>query len=170
MRLHEIVQTGYEIFCDMDGVLTDFESSALRLTQSTEYDKSDFWKSLHSLELDEVEKFWATMPWHPGGKKLWTFIGRYNPTVLSAPDNSRPEFREACESGKTQWIKKNLRPTPKNVIFETDKFKYAHSNSVLIDDKTKNIDPWEQAGGFGILYINPNSAISKLKDMGFKVR
>jgi hypothetical protein len=36
---------------------------------------------------------------------------------------------------------------------------------VLIDDWTTNIDPWNQAGGIGILHVSASSSIQKLQEV-----
>lgn len=69
--------------------------------------------------------------------------------------------REAMESGKRQWAKLNLNPSPKEVFVvsygtKQDIFKL-NENSILIDDDQKNITKWEDSGGSGIWHMPGNA-------------
>ena len=110
----------YKIYCDMDGVLTDFEKRFEHYSGMSpkEYEKqkgtSGFW---NLIDVEVGIKFWAGMPWMPQGKQLWNFISPYNPDLLTSPsrdNNSR--------LGKNVWVKDNLTPQPK-VIFAYSKSK-----------------------------------------------
>jgi len=153
----------YKIYCDMDGVLTDFDSQFKRYTgvSPDTYDKShsvsEFWA--------EVEKaglaYWVGMEWMPEGKKLWNFIKKYDVEILSAPSRSKLSV-----IGKQMWVKTMLKPKPKlNLVRASEKQKFANSTSILIDDKVENINQWVSAGGIGILANRDNidSVIQKLK-------
>ena len=63
--------------------------------------------------------------------------------------------------------KKNLKIDPNRVTFEHNKWEYAVSDdgkqNILIDDFPSKIDPWDGAGGIGILHINANNTIKILK-------
>ena len=47
-----------------------------------------------------------------------------------------------------------------------DKAQYASPNAILIDDRSKAIDPWVDMGGIGILHTNTNNTIEQLKQIG----
>lgn len=159
----------YKIYCDMDGVLTDFESRFEHYSGMTpkEYEKSKgqaaFW---NLIDVEVGVKFWAGMDWMPQGQKLWNFISPYNPDLLTSPsrdNNSR--------LGKNIWVKNKLTPKPK-VIFAYSKNKqnYANENSILIDDKPSNIDEWAASGGIAIRCKDGDVAtvINKLKELGYE--
>lgn len=160
MRAYELNEdaTGFELMIDMDGVLVGFQSglkSLLGNSMATS-EKSDFWKILHSSPEEEVRAWWANLEWAPGGKELWSYVSNFQPSILSAPDMNK-KYREACEKGKAEWIQKNLRPQPAQMIFQRDKQKNAHEFAILIDDRTKNTVPWEAAGGPAILHETGNA-------------
>ena len=159
----------YKIYCDMDGVLTDFESRFEHFTgmhpQAYEKEKglAAFW---HLIDVEVGVKFWIGMPWMPQGEQLWNFISPYRPDLLTSPsrdNNSR--------LGKNLWVKNNLNPKPK-VIFAYSKAKqrYANENSILIDDKPSNINEWTAKGGIAIRCKdgNVNHVIEKLKELGYE--
>jgi 5'(3')-deoxyribonucleotidase len=106
--------------------------------------------------------WWATLPWMPGGKKLWTNIAKYNPRILSAPMDPL----DACEKGKQEWINVNLVPIhqPKEVVFTDEKFHLAEGN-ILIDDFEINIIPWGNRGGLPVLHENTNSTIKLVEEI-----
>lgn len=153
----------YSIFVDMDGVLSDFEKATNAIDPKVKYkditDKDDtiFWGHIAKGGL----KFWSDMPWTKDGKKLWSFIKQYNPTILSAPARTLPDSKK----GKKIWIKREVNNNPVIFARARDKQKYANPNAILIDDLEKNIKQWEMSGGIGILHKNTNDTIKKLKEI-----
>lgn len=160
--------TNYRIYCDMDGVLCDFEKQfdhyfGLSLNDYAMQNGKD--SVIRAV--DKVgEKFWSNMPWTSGGKQLWDIIADTGVTILTSPD----AFAFA-KIGKYKWIQKNLNPAPKNVIFKQTGKKHTILNdmypeeigiSVLIDDYSKNIIPWKESGGIGIKYEDLQSVIPQL--------
>ena len=172
-ELNEAAQS-FQLFVDMDGVLVGWDSGVKNLLGSnmTASQDKDFWKTLHSFSEEEVREWWANLEWAPGGKELWSYVSKFNPSILSAPDQNK-KYREACEKGKVDWIKKNLRPQPARMIFQVNKEKNAHKFAILIDDRTKNTVPWEAAGGTAILHETGNAkkTINELQErFGFPKR
>lgn len=99
--------------------------------------------------------WWATLPWMPGGKRLWENIAKYNPRILSAPMDPLEE----CEKGKQEWIDINLVPIhqPCEVVFTDEKFHLAEGN-VLIDDFEINTVPWERNGGLPVIHHHESTS------------
>mgnify|MGYP002642176305 FL=1 len=159
----------YKIYCDMDGVLTDFESRFEHYSgmHPQEYEKSKglaaFW---NLIDVEVGVKFWIGMPWMPQGQQLWNFIKPYRPDLLTSPsrdNNSR--------LGKNLWVKNNLNPKPKVIFaYSKDKQRYANENSILIDDKKSNINEWASKGGIAIRCKDGNvdHVIEKLKELGYE--
>ena len=69
--------------------------------------------------------------------------------------------------GKRRWVEKNLKISGDRITFEHEKWKYAVSDdekqNILIDDFPSKIDPWDGAGGIGILHINADNTIKILQ-------
>jgi hypothetical protein len=146
----------YEIYCDMDGVLCDFDAQFDHYFGESvkEYIADKGIKSFENAVNEAGQEFWITMPMLAGAKELWQKIGKYGVTILSSPG----EF-EGAKEGKIKWIKENLRPSPKKIIFKQTGQKHTEiqgkgeeeiKKSVLIDDYGKNLKPWESIGAKGI--------------------
>mgnify|MGYP003674611029 CR=1 FL=1 len=152
----------YKIYCDMDGVLVDFESGYEKLTGidlKGEYRPGveDFWKPIEQAGV----KYWASLKWMPDGKQLWSYIKPYTPELLSAPSKS-----ESSKIGKYVWVKNNLPGTKLILRYASRKKELATSESILIDDRQVNIDQWEAAGGIGILHTSADNTIQQLQKLG----
>ena len=181
MKLKSLLveETKYKIYCDMDGVLTDFSGDFMKLAKqigeidiserddvpnnaAARYEKQHgseaFWKVVEHGGV----KFWSDMSWHPGGKKLWSYISNFDTEILSAPSK---RVLQDCIKGKKMWISR--LGSPKIHFRSKDKKReFANKNSILIDDLKSNIKDWNASGGVGILHRNVNSTISQLKDLG----
>ncbi|MBD3260457.1 MAG: AAA family ATPase [Candidatus Altiarchaeales archaeon] len=145
-----------KLYVDLDHVLTDFDR---QLSEMLGVDKDPGNDPKVWSKIDEAgDKFWATMPWMADGPQLWDECKKYEPTILTSPSR-----HDSSREGKKKWIKKNIPGTP--FVVERDKYKYAEPDAVLIDDRKKNIDAWEKAGGKGILHKSAPSTIQKLHSM-----
>ena len=155
-----------EIYCDMDQVLCDFIGGAEDVIGMSfaQAPKDDRWKVIR-----DTKDFWATLEWMPNAKKLYQFISRYDPKILSAYSdrdvNSRP--------GKIKWLGKNtnIKRNNINLVKRADKQKFAVTDgkpNILIDDYMKNIIEWKAKGGIGVHHTNVSKTIGELKRLGFK--
>jgi hypothetical protein len=161
----EPAEQKYQIFCDMDGVLCDFDArfkginpEKLSPTQyTTKYGTDKFWATIDA----EGVGFWVGIKWMPDGKQLWEYILKYNPTLLSAPSR-QPSSR----LGKRLWVKNNI-PGAKLVLASAEKKQnYSGTNKILIDDRPDNIDQWRSKGGIGILHVNTADTLKQLQNIG----
>ncbi len=147
------------LYCDMDGVLTDFERRFKDVSGMSmdDYIKNHDTKSAWKLISDTNTDFASKMEWMPDGKELWSYLQQYNPIILTAL-----WLDPSCEVGKKLWVQNNN--ITNKVIFTTskDKYKYANKNSILIDDRKKNINDWINSGGIGVLHKNTKDTISQL--------
>ena len=158
------------IYCDMDGVLSDFMVAAKKATGTTfTQDQSDrHWETIRN-----TRNFWSNMPWTRDGKQLWNYIRQYNPHILSAYTIEDPN----CLPGKRRWLRKNLGYTQNfmiNLVRRREKKNFAmrgndnkRQPAILIDDYPKNVDQFRNAGGIGILHTSASNTISQLKRIGF---
>jgi hypothetical protein len=159
----------YKIYCDMDGVLTNFESRFEHFSgmHPQEYEKAHgipaFW---NLIDVKIGVRFWVGMDWMPQGRKLWDFISPYKPDLLTSPSRDN-----ASRLGKQLWAKNNLSPKPKVIMaYSKDKQRYANENSILIDDKKSNINEWAAKGGIAIRCKDGNvdHVLEQLKELGYE--
>lgn len=169
----------YRLYCDMDGVLCDFKGRFEMLFGKgpreieTEKGMPYFWAMIRNVGA----KYWARMPWTPGGKTLWNAIKGYDPAILTAPPRKKGDFQSfdpSAMEGKSEWVKTNLGDYP--VLFKRSKDKKDIAAQdvanglipILIDDREGNISGWEAAGGIGLHHPengNPSEVIKKLKEL-----
>jgi len=155
---------GYEIYCDMDGVLCDFNKRFKEFSNDispkkfeTQHGKKEFWKLIS----EQGVGFWVGIPWMSDGKELWEHIKPYNPSLLSAPSSE-----ESSRLGKRLWVKNNIPGTKIILCPAEQKQEFAKPNAILIDDKESNIEQWNAKGGIGILHISTNNTLEQLKEYG----
>jgi hypothetical protein len=145
----------------MDGVLVDFNKGYKELTGvdlGTEHrNDTHFWDPINKAGYD----FWINLEWMSDGKRLWNYIEKYEPKLLSAPSR-----QEDSRVAKFDWVYKEL-PDVK-LILRSAKHKkdFAGPKNILIDDRPDNIDGWIQSGGIGILHTSASDTIQKLQDLG----
>lgn len=163
IKLKELIQGKYELFCDLDGVLADFDKGYEQLTgvhPDHAEEGAAFWEPIDKAGA----QFWANLEWMPDGKELWQHIKQYNPKLLSAPSR-QPSSKE----GKHQWVAKypqEFGNTELILARAVAKQKYSGEDKILIDDREKNIDEWRSKGGIGILHKNTKDTLQQLKKLG----
>jgi hypothetical protein len=166
LDLYEAIKPKYIIFCDMDGVLVDFDKGYEELTgkstqHANEQGKDGFWnllkKSLEEKGLTEYD-YWVNLPWMSDGQILWDYIKQYNPYILTAPS-----IDPGSKQGKREWVQR--LDGMKNIYFKPARFKQELSakNRILIDDREDTINRWNEAGGIGILHTSAANTIDQLK-------
>ena len=182
--LNESVDSKYVIYCDMDGVLCDFDLGYERLTgvstaEANTKGKSYFWELFRKGVGENEKDFWANLEWQPGGKELWKAISSYTPNILSSPaidfnlppdQQLDPKFNQAIQ-GKKEWIAKNLTNVGEEIFVPAvQKATFAAPNHILIDDMFKNISAWKSSGGIAILHKDTNKTLSILEKFKLNVR
>lgn len=151
----------YKIYCDIDGVLTDFDQAYEDLTgidiRGRHLSDKSFWDPISKAGV----KFWSDMSWKEDGYVLWDYIKKYNPKLLSAPsrDNS-------SRIGKHEWVDRELPGVTLLLRSAKHKKDFAEPNAILIDDREDNINGWIESGGIGILHTNTETTIGELKKYG----
>ena len=156
------VKEKYEIYCDMDGVLVDFERGYEELTGKNIRGNhvkgdADFWQPI----TDAGVKFWTGLNWMPDGKQLWGYIKKRKPSLLSAPSRE-----ESSRIGKHIWVENNT-PGVNLILRAADKKQeFASPNAILIDDRADNIQRWKDAGGVGIHHTSAENTINELEKLG----
>jgi hypothetical protein len=173
----------YQIYCDMDGVLTDFETRFVTLLQQEGpkyYSKATIAQVTRPKHFDKLEgteefwkfidqyiglEFWSEMEWMPNGRQLWDFIQPYGPKILTSPSEDN-----TSRLGKRLWVKENLVPAPEVLFrFGDAKSDFANENTILIDDKPSNLAAFAGKGGIALEVKDGEiqSVINALRELGY---
>ena len=156
-----------QIYCDMDGVIADF----LKFTSSHlgHPFKDEYWKDL-------PDDTFYQLPLMPDARKLWGFISKYNPFILTAiPRSGRGPISKRAADDKKKWMKKHFG-VPENRVYavsRVDKAQFAKDGrdgrpNLLIDDHAKNIQAFTKIGGLGIVHTSASNTIAEMKKLGYK--
>jgi len=152
------------IYCDMDGVLCDFERQWARVnklpfSKFSSLNMHDRWEKVR-----KHGGFWSTMPWKGDGRSLWNYIKKHDVRILSAYSSSDPN----CMLGKRQWLQKNVSISSAKIhlVQRSQKQLYSKKNTILIDDYIKNTREFSAKGGIGIRHKTASQTISELKKLG----
>lgn len=149
----------YKIYCDMDGVLTNFDKAYFDLTgvdiTGQHFNDKNFWDPINNAGYD----FWVNMEWMPDGNDLWTVISKYNPTLLSAPSRNNDS-----RIGKFDWVQRELPGVELILRSAARKREFAAPNHILIDDRPDNIQGWIEDGGEGILHTSAAETLKILRE------
>ncbi len=134
------------IFCDLDGVLADFEQGVF----------NKFHKPINSINpslmwgvINKSTTFFEGLPWMPRGRELWKNICDYDPIILTGT----PSRCKTAAEQKRKWIAREIGQDIHVITCETkDKPKFCLHNFILIDDRTDNLKSWTDKGGIFFLY------------------
>lgn len=91
----------YRVYCDLDGVLVDFEAGVRKLLQGRGPDdvkSSSMWAAI-----SRADRFYYNLPWTKDGKDLWNAIRHLRPHILTGV----PMLKQSRED-KAQWCKREL--------------------------------------------------------------
>jgi hypothetical protein len=163
--------TESKIFCDLDGVLADFDTGMSikckkSVSQIQSMDQELVWKIMN-----KFPDIFADLPLMKEANYLWNSLLPYKPIILSGCPRSKIS-REA----KVKWCEKNLGPKYLQIkrLAEVDanpgydyyiiltsttkKPEFASNGTILIDDRKIIDKEWEAAGGIFFHYNGSNTA------------
>jgi hypothetical protein len=159
------------VYLDMDGVLADFFGGVEKMYGV------DHWKQLTSDKTKDLKKevidritgtdFFATLPKFQSADALIDMVQKFTGGKFSI--NTSPLRGDNENSGKYKkvWISNNIEQ-PDEIIVTGRKETYAKDKAsgtpnILIDDRPVNIQRWQSAGGYGILYQANRDSLDKVK-------
>ena len=159
------------VYLDMDGVLADFFGGVEKL-----YGVSH-WKELTSDKTKDLKKevinritgtdFFATLPKFENADQLINMVKDFTGGKFSI--NTSPLRGDHANSGKYKkvWISNNIEKPDDIIVTGTKevfaKDKASGTPNILIDDRPINIERWQGAGGYGILYQANRDSLTKVK-------
>ena len=159
------------VYLDMDGVLADFFGGIEKM-----YGVEN-WKQLTNDKTKDLKKevinritgtdFFATLPKFATADQLIALVKKFTGGTFSI--NTSPLRGDHENSGKYKkvWIANNIE-APAEVVVTGRKETYAKDKAsgtpnILIDDRPINIQRWQTAGGYGILYQANRDSLTKVE-------
>lgn len=154
------MNTGFKIYCDLDGVLVDFVKGVTDLTHYPPEAQSDnkMWQRILS-----KDHFFETLEWMPTGKSLWNqikTISGQTPTILTGLPRSS---QNKVIKGKKKWCKDKLGDVEVITCMSKQKHEYSNKNHILIDDRLDLAENWRKQGGIFIHHYDIKKTLYELK-------
>ena len=159
------------VYLDMDGVLADFFGGVEKMYGVEHWKQltNDKTKDLKKEVIDRITgtDFFATLPKFTSADELINMVKKFTGGKFSI--NTSPLRGDHENSGKYKkvWISNNIEQ-PDEIIVTGRKESYAKDKgtgtpNILIDDRPINIQKWQDAGGYGILYQANRDPLSKVQ-------
>ena len=159
------------VYLDMDGVLADFFGGVEKLygVQHWKQLTNDKTKDLKQEVISKITgtDFFATLPTFDSAGELISMVKEFTGGNFSI--NTSPLRGDHTNSSKYKklWIQNNIEQ-PDEIIITGRKESYAKDKAsgtpnILIDDRPVNIERWQGAGGYGILYQANRDPLTKIK-------
>jgi hypothetical protein len=175
----ELDPSPFVLFCDLDGVLADFDSGVIKMTgrHPDAMAKAQMWRAVAGC--GERNGFFGSLDWMADGQHLWDAIKHAGPTILTGCPMSD---RDKAAKQKRGWCARHLGPEipvitcmssdKRNFIVKsgqrTPKLPWVAPYSILIDDRRRNGKSWEAAGGLFVMHRNTAETLSALRDLDTK--
>lgn len=155
-----------KIYCDMDGVLADFDTGWYHAT-GVRLTPRDYRRDIGEDEWAAAKAarpfFFRDLPLMPDAMELWEYIRRHDPIILTGV----PPEVDVASNQKVEWSEDHFgKDTPIICCRSRNKFHYCRPGDVIIDDWGKHRAKWESVGGIWILHTSAASSIEQLKEMG----
>lgn len=169
------------IFLDLDGVLADWTSSAIRacgrepdevyatwptgvyeLPEALGISANAMWRAVHA----RGEAFWASLEPFPWADDLWALCNRFAPTTILTSPSDAP----CSHSGKAIWLRRHFGPKFRRYLIGSPKDQCASPGAVLIDDRPIGCDAFEAAGGEAVLFPQIWNPVGRVADPVAHVR
>ena len=154
------------IYLDCDGVLADFDARFRELhgVEPHDFEAQNGSRRFWALIADPLlsGNFFEDLPLMEGAEFLHDFCDPYRPIILTGvPRGGWAEMQ------KIRWARKHFPNTPMIVCAARDKRKYCRSGDILIDDRTKHAQKWQDAGGVFVHHKNADESIQVLNAFGY---
>ena len=160
----------YQLFVDLDGVLADFDAGVRRATGS---DPSEWHPRVMWPLLARTPGFYDSLDWTADGRLLWDAVRGFGPVILTGLP-----LGKWAEPQKRSWCSRELgEDVPVITGLSRHKAELAaawlygnglgEKTPVLVDDRLKQKEDWEAAGGRFVLHLDAPSSITALTELGF---
>jgi hypothetical protein len=151
-----------QLYLDLDGVLADFDRGAEAVfgmppeEYQAKYGPGGFWK-----KLSRTADFYNTLELLPDAMELYKAVEHVDPIILTGLP-----IGKWAEPQKRAWVE---RVFPNVQLITTQaryKSKYCEPGDVLVDDREKLREAWEEAGGHFVHHTSAKETIKELRKLG----
>lgn len=147
---------------DIDGVLSNFEESAMKamgITKEVLYtkvkpgewsmnkpfmDDDAFWECINA-----VPDFWETLPKYDDADDLVKVCEKHFDKQIIVV--TTPPRNPSAYAGKAMWMQNNFPKLYRRTLIGPCKHMLGHSKAVLVDDYELNCSKFQEAGGHFVL-------------------
>jgi nicotinic acid mononucleotide adenylyltransferase len=159
------------VYLDMDGVLADFFGGVEKMYGVEHWKQltNDKTKDLKKEVIDRItgSDFFATLPKFSTADGLIDMVKKFTGGNFSINTSPLRGDHENSAKYKKVWISNNIEQ-PDEIVVTGRKETYAKDKgtgtpNILIDDRPVNIQRWQAAGGYGILYQANRDPLSKVQ-------
>eukprot|EP00913_Durusdinium_trenchii_P031453 g29448.t1 len=136
------VGTRWQVYCDLDGVLADFDRGVVERTGNQPKGFSRRRKMWRRLAPPRTKEFFAKLDWMQGSP---------------SGDWAGPQ--------KVRWCQKNLQLSANRVLVvdPCDKALFSHPGAILVDDRAEYRADWEARGGIFVHFKEATESIAMVK-------
>jgi nicotinic acid mononucleotide adenylyltransferase len=159
------------VYLDMDGVLADFFGGVEKMYGVEHWKQltNDKTKDLKKEVIDRITgtDFFATLPKFSSADALIDMVKKFTGGKFSINTSPLRGDHDNSAKYKKLWISNNIEQ-PDDIVVTGRKESYAKDKgtgapNILIDDRPINIQKWQAAGGYGILYQANRDSLEKIK-------
>ncbi len=160
------------VYLDMDGVLADFFGGVEKMygVQHWKQLTNDKTKDLKAEVINRITgtDFFATLPKFQSADALIDMVKKFTGGKFSINTSPLRGDHENSAKYKKIWISNNIEQ-PDEIVVTGRKESYAKDKAsgtpnILIDDRPVNVERWQGAGGYGILYQANRDSLTKVKE------
>jgi hypothetical protein len=162
-----------KLYLDMDGVIADFDT-AYTAIQSMSADGRKFRKAVMDY------KIFNDLDFMPDAEQLLNHVKTLKDVdieILTSMGTFDPFVGQEVRKQKSHWLKeRNINYKPNFVRMKAEKAKYATNPygvavpNILVDDSVGCVEPFDKAGGRGILHTSAATTIPLLDSTILQVR
>lgn len=164
-RMNEIIMNRpNRLILDCDGVLADFDKLAFAVLgmPSSQYEAQHgakaFWKELRHYSNGKGWGFFESLPLMPDAMELFEAVKHLDPFILTGCP-----FGNWAPEQKLRWAERMFPGVEMITCMAKDKSLHMNQGDILIDDREKHRQAWEDAGGIWITHTSAKSSIEQLR-------